>query len=192
MDETLALPTDEAVMIALRTQQVIAEESGVVNVVDPFGGSYFMESLTSRVEREAMAYIERIDEMGGILKAIENGYPQAEIANSAYHFQRQLEAKEKVMVGVNKYVVEEPKRRIETLYIDRSVEKAQAQKLAELRRKRPQQAHAEAMRGVEEAARAGKNLCGPILEAVKAYATLQEICDTLRAVHGEYREAGSY
>src|SRR6185369_10173873 len=114
MDETLALPTDEAVMIALRTQQVIAEESGVANIVDPFGGSYFMETLTNRVEREAMDYIRKIDEMGGMIAAVEQGFPQAEIANSAYHFQRQLEAKEKVMVGVNKYQQQEGKRSIDT------------------------------------------------------------------------------
>src|SRR4029079_9122160 len=136
MDETLALPTDEAVMIALRTQQVIAEESGVANVIDPFGGSYVMEALTNRVEREAMDYIRRIDEMGGMVRAIERGFPQAEIANSAYHFQRQLETKEKVMVGVNKYQVEEKKRSIDTLYIDRSVEKNQIQRLAALKKRR--------------------------------------------------------
>ncbi len=192
MDETLALPTDEAVMIALRTQQIIAEESGVANVVDPLGGSYFVEHLTNRVELEAMEYIRKIDEMGGIIKAIEKGFPQAEIANSAYHFQRQLETKEKVMVGVNKYAMDEKKRPIDTLYIDRAIEKAQAQRLAALRSKRPKAAHAEAMRQVEEAARAGRNMCGPIIQAVQAYATLGEICDVLRAVHGEYREGGSF
>src|SRR6185369_7861067 len=107
MDETLALPTDQAVMIALRTQQVIAEESGVANVVDPLGGSYFVELLTNKVEKQALDYIRRIEEMGGIVKAIERGFPQAEIANSAYHFQKQLETKEKVMVGVNKYQAKE-------------------------------------------------------------------------------------
>jgi methylmalonyl-CoA mutase N-terminal domain/subunit len=192
MDETLALPTDESVMIALRTQQIIAEESGVANVVDPLGGSYFVEALTNRVEREALDYIRRIDEMGGIVKAIENGFPQAEIANSAYLYQRQLESKEKVMVGVNKYQIEEPKRTIDTLYIDRSVEKKQCQRLAELRRRRPPQAHADALRRLKEDAQAGKNLCPSVLEAVKAYATLGEICDTFRAVYGEYREAGSF
>jgi methylmalonyl-CoA mutase N-terminal domain/subunit len=192
MDETLALPTDEAVMIALRTQQIIAEESGVANVVDPFGGSYFMETLTNRVEREAMDYIHRIDEMGGMVKAIERGFPQAEIANSAYHFQRQLETREKTMVGVNKYAVDEKKRSIDTLYIDRSVEKKQVQRLAELRRKRSKKAYEDGIRLVREAAKDGRNLCGPILEAVKANATLQEVCDTLRGVFGEYREAGSF
>lgn len=190
MDETLALPTDEAVMIALRTQQVIAEESGVANVVDPFGGSYFMETLTNKVERDAMEYIRKIDEMGGMISAVEKGFPQAEIANSAYHYQRQLETKEKVMVGVNKYQMKEPKRTIETLYIDRSVEQKQVEALRALRQKRNAQAHAEGLRQVKEAAQAGKNLMEPIIGAVKAYATLQEVCDTLRGVFGVYREEG--
>ena len=192
MDETLALPTDEAVMIALRTQQIIAEESGVAHVADPFGGSYFIELLTSRVEKAALQYIHRIDEMGGMIKAIEKGFPQAEIANSAYHFQRQLETKEKVMVGVNKFQMKENKRSLNTLYIDRTVEQNQIQKLAQLRRSRPSEAHQNALRNVKESATAGQNLMEPILSAVKAHATLQEICDTLRPVFGEYRESGSF
>ncbi len=192
MDETLALPTDEAVMIALRTQQVIAEESGVANVVDPFGGSYFMETLTNRVERDTLDYIRRIDEMGGMIAAVEQGFPQAEIANAAYHFQRQLESKEKVMVGVNKYQMAEEKRQMNTLYIDRSIEKKQIEKLVELRKKRNAADVSRTLGKVIEDARAGKNLCPSILEAVKTYATLQEICDALRSVYGEYREAGSF
>lgn len=192
MDETLALPTDEAVMIALRTQQVIAEESGIENVIDPFGGSYFMETLTNKVEREALAYIQRIDDMGGIVKAIEKGYPQAEIANSAYHFQRQLEVKEKVMVGVNKYQAKEAPRKFDTLYIDRSIEKHQVERLAALRQRRSASAYESAIRKVKEAAIADQNLMGPIIDAVKAYATLQEVCDCLRSVYGEYRETGSF
>ncbi len=192
MDETLALPTDEAVMIALRTQQVIAEETGVTNVVDPFGGSYFMETLTNRVEREALDYINKIYEMGGMVKAVEKGFPQAEIANSAYHFQRQLEVKEKVMVGVNRYQMKEPKRTIETLYIDRSIGDKQSEKIAALRKKRDKAAYEASIRQVREAAEAGQNLCEPVLAAVKAYATLQEICDTLRGVYGVYSEAGSF
>jgi methylmalonyl-CoA mutase N-terminal domain/subunit len=192
MDETLSLPTDEAVMIALRTQQIIAEESGVANVVDPFGGSYFMESLTNRIERDALDYIRKIDEMGGMIAAVERGFPQAEIANSAYHFQRQLETKEKVMIGVNKNQAEEKKRSFETLYIDRTIEKRQVQRLAELRQKRNAQNHAQALRHVKETAQSGANLMEPIIGAVKAYATLQEVCDTLRSVFGEYREAGSF
>lgn len=192
MDETLALPTDEAVMIALRTQQIIAEESGVAHIADPFGGSYFMETLTHRVERETMEYIRKIDEMGGIIAAIETGYPQAEIANSAYHFQKLLETKDKIMVGVNKYQMPEAERQLNTLYIDRAVEKKQVEKLAELRRKRPKQAHLDALKNVKNAAQNNQNLVEPIIAAVKAYATLQEVCDTLRGVFGEYRETGSF
>ncbi|MBY0469860.1 methylmalonyl-CoA mutase family protein [bacterium] len=192
MDETLALPTDEAVMIALRTQQIIAEETGIANVADPLGGSYFVEVLTNRVEREALEYIRKIDEMGGMVAAVERGFPQAEIANSAYLFQRQMETGERVMVGVNKYQMTEEKRTLETLYIDRTVEKRQIQKLVELRKKRSKQACQDSLRVVREQAQAGANLCGPIIEAVKTYATLQEVCDTLRGVYGEYREAGSF
>lgn len=192
MDETLALPTDEAVLIALRTQQIIAEETGVANVVDPLGGSYFVESLTHRVERDALEYIRKIDEMGGMVAAVEKGYPQSEIANSAYHFQRLLESNQKSMVGVNKFQMEEPKRSIETLYIDRSIEERQVQRLIALKKKRSPQAHADALRQVKEAAQSGRNLCEPILHAVKSYATLQEICDTLRGVFGVYTETGSF
>lgn len=192
MDETFALPTDEAVMIALRTQQVIAEESGVANVVDPFGGSYFMETLTNKTERHALDYIKKIEEMGGMIKAIERGFPQAEIANSAYHFQRQLETQEKVMVGVNKYKTQEPEKTLATLYLDRSIEKQQVQRLVELRKRRSPAAHQQALRQVKESAQEGKNLVEPIIAAVKAYATLQEICDSLRTVYGEYREAGIF
>jgi methylmalonyl-CoA mutase N-terminal domain/subunit len=192
MDETLSLPTDESVMIALRTQQVIAEETGVANVVDPFGGSYFMESLTNRIEREALEYIRRIDEMGGIAEAVDRGFPQAEIANSAYHFQRQLEIKEKVMVGVNKYQASEEKRTIDTLYIDRSIEARQTQKLAELRKRRDARAHQQALEQVTLAAEAGQNLMEPIIAAVKAFATLQEVCDAMRDVFGVYQDTGSF
>jgi methylmalonyl-CoA mutase N-terminal domain/subunit len=179
-------------MIALRTQQIIAEESGVANVVDPLGGSYFVESLTNRVERETLAIINKIDEMGGMVQAIEKGYPQAEIANSAYHFQRQLEAREKVMVGVNGYQTQESRAGIQTLYIDRSVEARQVERLKALRTKRSAQEVETGLRIVRETALAGGNLCGPVIEAVKAYATLQEVCDTLRGVYGEYRESGSF
>lgn len=193
MDETLALPTDESVMIALRTQQIIAEETGVANVADPLAGSYYVEALTHRIEKEAMAYIDKITEMGGIVKAIENGFPQAEIANSAYHFQRQLEAKEKIMVGINKHTQEEDKQPLNTLYIDpRALGKRQSEKLAALKARRDKAKWEASIKRVREDAQNGKNLCPSILEAVKAYATLQEICDTLRGVFGEYREAGSF
>lgn len=136
MDETLALPTENAVLVALRTQQVIAEESGIVSVVDPLGGSYFVEWLTNKVEREAMAYIHKIDELGGMIAAIDKGYPQAEIANAAYHFQKQLETKEKVMVGVNRYINEDEQQTIDTLYIDKTAEDRQIKRITDAKKKR--------------------------------------------------------
>lgn len=192
MDETLALPTDDAVLVALRTQQVIAEESGVANYADPLGGSYLVESLTHKVEQEAMMYLRKIEDMGGMIKAVEQGYPQAEIANSAYRFQRQLEAKEKVMVGVNKYQIKEKKRAIDTLYIDRKVEKDQVDRLKALKARRNALDVKRHLGEIEAAARAGENLMPAMVDAVKAYVTLQEICDCLRGVYGEYREAGSF
>ncbi|RYZ70317.1 MAG: methylmalonyl-CoA mutase, partial [Proteobacteria bacterium] len=192
MDETLSLPTDEAVMIALRTQQVLAEETGITNVVDPLGGSYFVESLTNRVEREAMEYITKIDQMGGMIAAVEQGFPQAEIANSAYHFQRLLEAKDKVMVGVNKYQQQEAGRKMDTLYIDRSVGERQIEKLKAIKAQRNPADVAQALRIVRENAQAGNNMCGPILEAVKQYVTLQELCDEMRGVYGIYTDTGSF
>jgi methylmalonyl-CoA mutase N-terminal domain/subunit len=179
-------------MIALRTQQIIAEETGIANVVDPLGGSYFVEALTTKIENEAMALIQKIDEMGGMIAAVEKGYPQAEIAQSAYHFQKLFEAKQKTMVGVNKYQAKEEKRTIDTLYIDRSLEKNQILKLEAIKKSRNAQNHSQSLRQLKESAEAGKNLCGPIQEAVAQMATLQEVCDTLRGVYGEYRESGSF
>lgn len=192
MDETLALPTDESVMVALRTQQVIAEESGIANYADPLGGSYLVEYLTNKVESEALSYIKKIDEMGGMIRAVENGYPQAEIGNSAYHFQRQLEKKEKIMVGVNRYQSEEKKRPLDTLYIDRSVEQRQSAKLLDIKNKRDSSRVSAALAAVRTSAERGENLMPSIIEAVKIYATLQEVCDTLRGVYGEYREEGKF
>lgn len=192
MDETLALPTDEAVLVALRTQQIIAEESGVANFADPLGGSYLVEYLTNKVEQDAMAYINKIDEMGGMVKAVEEGYPQSEIANSAYRFQRQLESKEKVMVGVNKFQQVEPKRTMGTLYIDKSVGEKQIQKLKDLKARRDNAAVKKCLADVKEAAEKGVNLMPSIVEAVKVYSSLQEVCDTLRSVYGEYREDGKF
>jgi methylmalonyl-CoA mutase N-terminal domain/subunit len=192
MDETLALPTDESVLVALRTQQIIAEESGVANYADPLGGSYLVEWMTHKVEQDALEYIRKIDEMGGMIKAVENGFPQAEIGNSAYHFQRQLEKKEKVMVGVNRYQSGDKKRTMDTLYIDRTVEKRQIDKLNALKAKRNSAQVNSTLAQVKEDAKAGKNLMPSIIEAVKAYSTLQEVCDTLRGVYGEYREDGKF
>ena len=184
--------TDEAVVVALRTQQIIAEESGITNFADPLGGSYLVEYLTSKVEKDALAYIDKIDAMGGMIKAVEQGYPQAEIANSAYIFQRQLEKKEKVMVGVNKFQQQEAKRTMGTLYIDRSTGDQQAKKLQALKARRDNLAVKKHLAEIKSAAEKNLNLMPVIVEAVKAYATLQEVCDTLRGVYGEYREDGKF
>ena len=187
MDETLALPTEQSVMVALRTQQVIAEESGVANIVDPLGGSWVVEALTDRMEKEAFAYIQRIDELGGIIRAIELGYPQKEIADAAYRYQQQLDAKEKVIVGVNKYVMPE-ERPIDILKIDPAIEQRQVERVRKIKRER-NQAEARAKLGcVQAAARNGENLMPPLIEAVKAYCTLGELADVYRDVFGVYRD----
>ncbi|HEX3344102.1 MAG TPA: methylmalonyl-CoA mutase family protein [Polyangiaceae bacterium] len=198
LDETYALPTEDAVTIALRTQQIIAEESGVASTVDPLAGSWFLEDLTNRIEAEAMAYIRRIDEMGGMVSAIEKGYPQREIAASAYRFQRQLEAGERVMVGVNKYAEGEARdTNIPLLKIDDEVHRTQ---LANLRRVKESRDGArvkaclDAVRAAAEkkGGEAGANLMPPIIEAAKAYCTQQEICDVLREVLGTYTDPAEF
>ena len=178
-------------MIALRTQQIIAEESGVANTVDPLGGSYFVEEMTNRLEREAEAYIKRIDEMGGMVAAIEKGYPQREIAASAYRFQRQLEAAERVMVGVNRYEVEKGAP-IPLLKIDESVQKTQVDALGRVKASRDAAAVASCLGAVREAATRGTNLMPPIILAAKAYCTQQEICDVLRDVLGTYTDPAEF
>lgn len=187
MDETLALPTEQSVMVALRTQQIIAEESGVANIIDPLGGSWAVEALTDRMEREAFTYINRIDELGGIIRAIEIGYPQKEIADAAYRYQQQLDAQEKVIVGVNKYVVPE-ERPMEILKIDPEVERRQVERVRKIKRERNQAEVREKLGRVHAAARNGENLMPPLIEAVKAYCTLGEISDVYREVFGEYRD----
>ncbi|MFI5322052.1 MAG: methylmalonyl-CoA mutase [Thermodesulfobacteriota bacterium] len=191
MDETLALPTEEAVTVALRTQQIIAEESGVVNAIDPLGGSYVIESLTDRIEREAFAYIERIDELGGIIKAIETGFPQKEIADAAYKYQRELDAGIKTIVGVNKYSTDEEVS-IPTLKIEETVETGQSEKLKELKRSRNNRAVQASLLKIVTGARNGDNLMPHIIEAVREYATLGEICDIFREVYGVYRDPGYF
>jgi methylmalonyl-CoA mutase N-terminal domain/subunit len=191
LDETYALPTEEAVTIALRTQQIIAEESGVANTIDPLGGSYFVEALTRRLEEQAEAYIRRIDEMGGMVAAIEKGYPQREIAASAYAFQRQLEQDERIMVGVNRYVVDKDAP-IPLLRIDEVIQKAQIDKLKRLKAERDGAKVAEALEAVRVAASGKGNLMPPIILAAKAYATQQEICDVLRAVLGTYTDPAEF
>src|SRR5215204_5510888 len=187
LDEALALPTAEAATLALRTQQIIAHESGVTNVVDPLGGSYFIEKLTREMEDGAVAYFEAIDKMGGMVEAIERGFPQKEIAESAYRFQQAFERKEKIMVGVNAFVQEnEPP--LEILYIDESAAEKQIAKLEALRRTRNNDAVKRSLDQLRAAARATGNLMPPILDAVRAYATVGEMCDALREVWGEYEE----
>ncbi len=192
LDETYALPTEDSVTIALRTQQIIAEESGVANTIDPLAGSYFVEELTTRMENEAMAYIKRIDEMGGMVAAIEKGYPQREIAASAYRFQRQLEAGERIMVGVNKYESEGGGSSIPLLKIDEEVQKRQVDNLKKVKDTRDAAKVAACLAGVREASKVGQNVMPAIIEAAKAYATQQEICDVLRDVFGTYTDPAEF
>jgi methylmalonyl-CoA mutase, N-terminal domain len=189
MDETLALPTEQAVMVALRTQQIIAEETGVTNTIDPLGGSYAIEALTDRMEREANDYIRRIDELGGMVKAIETGYPQREIAEAAFHFQRQLEQGIKTVVGVNKYSIPE-EIPIATLKIAAEIEERQIQRVRKVKRERNAVGVREALERVSEACRSGENLMGPICEAVRRDATVGEVSDIFRAEFGVYSDPG--
>jgi len=189
MDETLALPTEQAVMVALRTQQLIAEETGVTNTIDPLGGSYAVEALTDRMERDAMDYIRRIDEMGGMVKAIEIGYPQREIAEAAFNYQRQLEQGIKIVVGVNKYTIPE-EIKIETLKIDPAMEEMQIQRVRKMKRERNSVAVREALARVAEACRSGENLMEPICEAVRRDGTVGEVCDVFRTEFGIYTDPG--
>jgi methylmalonyl-CoA mutase N-terminal domain/subunit len=198
LDETYALPTEDAVTIALRTQQIIAEESGVASTVDPLAGSWFVEDMTNRIEAEAMAYIRRIDEMGGMVSAIEKGYPQREIAASAYRFQRQVEAGERVMVGVNKYVEgDEREANIPLLKIDEEVPRTQMANLQRVKESRDGAKVKACLEAVRAAAQkkggeTGANLMPPIIDAAKAYCTQQEICDVLREVLGTYTDPAEF
>ncbi|MGH7327723.1 MAG: acyl-CoA mutase large subunit family protein, partial [Polyangiaceae bacterium] len=189
LDEAYALPTEDAVTIALRTQQIIAEESGVASTIDPLGGSWFVEDLTNRIEAEAMATIRRIDEMGGMLKAIESGFPQREIAEAAFHYQRQLEQGVKTVVGVNKYQIPE-EIPIETLKIDPALEEKQVQRVRRMKRERNGASVREALGRVGEACRSGENLMDPICAAVRYNATVGEISDVFRAEFGVYKDPG--
>ncbi len=186
LDEALALPTEEAVTIALRTQQIIAHESGVANTADPLGGSYFVEKLTNDIEAEALEYFRKIDALGGMVAAIEKGFPQREIQEAAFQFQKAVERKEKIIVGVNEYVMEEQPHPI--LYIDEKVAEEQTARVAALKATRDQEGVRSALAGLQEVARGTGNIMVPILEASRAYATLGEMCDVLRQVWGEYEE----
>jgi methylmalonyl-CoA mutase N-terminal domain/subunit len=187
LDEALALPTAPAATLALRTQQIIAHESGVTAVVDPFGGSYFVERLTSDLEAEALACFAQIDAMGGMIEAIERGFPQREVADSSYRFQQAFERRDKVIVGVNGFV-QEGDQPPPILYIDESAGDTQLAKLEQLKRRRDAAAVDRALARLRAAARSTDNVMDPILEAVRAYATIGEMCNALREVWGEYEE----
>lgn len=191
LDEVLCLPSDHAVQIALRTQQIIAEETGVVNTIDPLAGSYFVEALTNEMEEQAWDYIHKIDEMGGMVAAIEEGFPQLEISDAAYKFQRQIDAAEKIMIGVNKYVTEDDVE-IPLVEIDDTVEKEQLDRLAAVKRNRDSKKVKECLQEIKKACEKGENVMPFCIEAVKARATVQEICDVYREVYGEYRDPGIY
>jgi methylmalonyl-CoA mutase, N-terminal domain len=186
LDEAWALPTEFAATIALRTQQIIAHESGVTNTVDPLGGSYFVEALTNEVERGAWDYIEKIDAFGGMVAAIERAYPQREIAEAAYRYQTAVDRKEKIVVGVNDYTAEE--KPIEILQIDETVAHRQAERLRKLRAERSSEEVKRRLNALRKAAEGEENLMPYLFDAVKAYATLGEMCDALREVFGVYEE----
>jgi len=188
MDEALALPTEDAALIALRTQQILANETGVANTVDPVAGSYAIESLTNEIESLAAAYLSKIDKMGGMLRAIEAGFVQGEIQKAAYEFQRAVEKKEQIVVGVNDFVAEEP-RTIPTLRIDADIERSQITRLNALRAKRDSARAKSALAELQRRAATSENLLPAILAAVEAYATVGEISDALRRVFGEYQES---
>ena len=186
LDEAWALPTEFAATIALRTQQIIAHETGVTNTVDPLGGSYFVETLTNEVERGARDYIEKIDALGGMVAAIERGFPQREIAEASYRYQVALDKKDKIMVGVNDYVAKE--KPLEILQIDETVAHRQAERLSKLRAERSSDAVARQLAALRKASQGNDNLMPFILDAVKSYATLGEICDAMRDTFGTYEE----
>ncbi len=191
LDEVWCLPTDHAVQIALRTQQIIAEETGVANTIDPLAGSYFVEQLTREMEEGAWEYIERIDDMGGMLAAIDQGFPQMEIADAAYRFQTQIDSGEKVMVGVNKYVTEEAEE-CPLLDIDEAVEQGQLKRLAETKRKRNDRSVRTSLDDLRRACKKGENVMPVCIEAVKNLCTVQEICDVYREVYGLYQDPGLF
>jgi methylmalonyl-CoA mutase N-terminal domain/subunit len=187
-DEALALPTDRAALIALRTQQIIAEETGVANTIDPLGGSYFIESLTKKMEDGAYDYFDKIDSMGGMVEAIEKGFPQREIQESAYQYQKAVERGEQTIVGVNKYAMEGETTEFSTLVINENVRERQVERLQRAKSQRDNGAVRGALDKLKKAASAGDNTMPSTIEAVRAYATLGEICDALRDVYGLYEE----
>ena len=190
-DEALALPSEEAVQIALRTQQIIAYETGVTETVDPLAGSYYVEHMTDRIETEVEEYLKRIEQMGGVIPAIETGYIQGEIANSAYEYQKKVETKERIVVGVNQFQIEEPPPE-GLLKVRQTVGELQTEKLRILRNERSGGAVRSSLDEIRRVAGSTDNLMPAIIEAVKAEATIGEICDALREVFGEYRGNKSF
>ncbi|MGB5373737.1 MAG: methylmalonyl-CoA mutase family protein [Polyangiales bacterium] len=187
LDETYALPTEEAVTVALRTQQIIAEESGVTNTIDPLAGSYFVEWMTNRLEEEALHYIRKIDELGGMVEAVEQGYPQREIGASAYRLQQQVERGEKTVVGVNRYEQDEQPD-IPTLRVDESIQKEQVEALAKVKAERDDAAVSKALATIAADCRMDRNVMPGVIEAAKAYCTEQEVCDVFREVFGQHQD----
>jgi methylmalonyl-CoA mutase N-terminal domain/subunit len=192
LDEALALPTAEAATLALRTQQIIAHETGVTEVVDPFGGSYFLECLTSELERDALAYFDRIDAMGGMVEAIERGFPQREIAESAYRFQQEVERKERIIVGVNELTADDHEPLLETLHIDERVGSAQVAALADVKARRDSGEAARTLQVIRDKASTTENLMPALIDAARAYVTVGEMCDALRDVWGEWVESPAF
>ncbi|RLI48852.1 MAG: methylmalonyl-CoA mutase [Candidatus Thorarchaeota archaeon] len=188
MDEALCLPTEDAVRIALRTQQVLAYESGVANTIDPLAGSYYVEALTNEMEEEAYKYFDRVEALGGVLEAIEKGFFQKEIANAAYRYQKEVEEKRRIIVGVNEYVLEGEEIKIPVLKIDPEVEKKQIERLNRVRRERDNKKVQEALDKLRKASEGDENVMPYVVEAVKAYASIGEICDVWREVFGEWEE----
>ncbi len=187
-DEALALPSDEAALIALRTQQIIAHESGVTNTIDPLGGSYFIEKLTREMEEGAFDYFRKIDDFGGMIEAVDAGFPQRELQEASYQYQLAVESKDKIIVGVNDYLMKEEPAEIPLLQIDESVAELQSQRLSQLRANRDNALVEANLKALTECARAGANAMPLLLDCARAYATLGEMCDALRPVYGEYRE----
>jgi len=188
LDETYAIPTEEAVAIALRTQQILAEETGVANTIDPLAGSYFVERLTTQMEEEAWEYIRKIDEMGGMVAAVERGYPQGEISDSAYKYQKQIDLGEKVVVGLNKYATDHPP--ITIWRMEPKIEERQLARLRQVKETRNQEKVKELLHQIRVASQEGENLMPPVINAVREYVTIQEICDVWRDVFGRYTDPG--
>ena len=187
MDEALALPSEKAARLALRTQQVIAHESGVANTVDPLGGSFFTEALTKETEDETYAYFHRIEDLGGVLPAIENGFFQREIAEASFQYQREIDLRQRIIVGVNEYVLDEPLE-IPVLQMDPQGEERQVKRLQRLRRQRDNREATRCLKALEKACRDSENVMPYLLEAVTSYCTLGEVCNVMRDVFGEYTE----